>query len=254
MYACVCVRVCYYADHEYSSRQVQLSKLDTVNVGWSPGCWIMDQRRTPAQPNAVWSDVTVISADWSGPQRADSSLCRLVNHTHGHARGGKRSSGRTWDDLRIFIQVQAIACYEPAYLVGSLNASTLPNAVSFRAESYWACYSPVMNPVARLAWLRFLLHIPKRCQGPHRRQRSLPKSQPCYTDECVCPVLWSRLSASVCLCARLCFSACFPCVHVSLCPCMCVSPPLCLFCLPVCVASYVVILENEIRDGCVGSW
>lgn len=61
-----------------------------------------------------------------------------------------------------------------------------------------------MNPVARLAWLRFLLHIPGRCQGPHRRQGSLPKSQPCYTDECVSPVLWSRLSAYVFLCMPLC--------------------------------------------------
>lgn len=76
----VCL-VCYYADHECSSRRVQLSRLDTVNVGRSPGCWIMDQRRTPAQPNAVWSDVTVISADWCGPQRADSPRYRLVNHT-----------------------------------------------------------------------------------------------------------------------------------------------------------------------------
>lgn len=85
-----------------------------------------------------------------------------------------------------------------------LNAY-IPNAGSFSAYSYWACYSPVMNPVARLAWLRFLLHIPGRCQGPHRRQRSLPKSQPCYTDECVCPVLWSRLSAwaFVCMCVPL---------------------------------------------------
>lgn len=68
---CVCY-VRYYVDHECSSRRVQLSRRDTVNVGWSPGCWIMDQRRTPAQPNAVWSDVTVISTDWCGPQRADS--------------------------------------------------------------------------------------------------------------------------------------------------------------------------------------
>lgn len=84
---CVCVRafVRYYADHECSSHRVQLSRLDTVNVGRSPGCWIMDQRRTPAQPNAVWSDVTVISVDWCGPQRADSPLYKLVNHTHTHA-------------------------------------------------------------------------------------------------------------------------------------------------------------------------
>lgn len=33
---------------------------------------------------------------------------------------------------------------------------------------------------------------------------------------------------------------------------MCVSPPLRLSCLPVRVASYVVILGNEIRDECVG--
>lgn len=54
-----------------------------------------------------------------------------------------------------------------------------------------------MNPVARLAWLRFLLHIPGRCQGPHRRQRSLPKSQPCCTRECVSPVRRSSLSPYV---------------------------------------------------------
>lgn len=56
---------------------------------------------------------------------------------------------------------------------------------SFRADSHWTRYGLVMNPVARLARLRFLLHIPGRCQGPHRRQRSLPKSHPCYTDKCV---------------------------------------------------------------------
>ena len=103
------------------------------------------------------------------------------------------------------------------------------NARVFSADSYWACYSPVMNPVAHLAWLGFLLHIPGRCQGPHRRQRSLPKSQPCYTDECVCPVLWSRLSASVCLCVRLCvcmFSLCACSLSFSL-P-LCASPPQCL--------------------------
>lgn len=103
----------------------------------------------------------------------------------------------TQDDRGVFNQAQAIACYEAAFLPGSSDASVLPTAQSFSAESYWACYSPVMNPVARLAWLRFLLHIPGRCQGPHRRQRSLPKSQPCYTDECVCPVLWSKRSAYV---------------------------------------------------------
>lgn len=73
---------CYYADHECSSRRVQLSRRDTVNVGRSPGCWIMDQRRTPAQLNAVWSDVTVISADWHRPLRADSPLYGLVNQIH----------------------------------------------------------------------------------------------------------------------------------------------------------------------------
>lgn len=59
-----------------------------------------------------------------------------------------------------------------------------------RAKSYSVCYNLVMNPVAHLVWLRFLLHIPGRCQGPRRRQRSLPKSQPCYPDECVsCSVI-----------------------------------------------------------------
>lgn len=104
-----CVYVCYYADHECSSRRVQLSRLDTVNVGRSPGCWIMDQRRTPAQPNAVWSDVTVISADWCRPQRADSPLYRLVNHTHthtlrhSHARDRKRSSANAHETIRAFL-------------------------------------------------------------------------------------------------------------------------------------------------------
>ena len=37
-YKSLYVCVCYYADHECSSRQVQLSRLDTVNVGRSPGC------------------------------------------------------------------------------------------------------------------------------------------------------------------------------------------------------------------------
>lgn len=138
------------------------------------------------------------------------------------------------DDRGIFNQAQPVARYEPTYLLSSLDAYTPPNTRSFRADSYWVRYSPVMNPVARLAWLRFLLHIPGRCQGPHRRQRSLPKSQPCYTDECVCPVLWSRLSASVCLGAHLCFSAC---TSLS---------------ASVCAPTYVVTLENEIGDERVG--
>lgn len=203
--------VCYYADHECSSCRVQLSRLDTVNVGRSPGCWIMDQRRTPAQLNAVWSDVTVISVDWWRPQRADSPLYGLVNPTQPWAWQKIQLCKCTQVDRGIFNQAEAITYYEPAYLLGSLDASVRPTGHSFSADSYWACYSPVMNPVARLAWLRFLLHIPGRCQGPHRRQRSLPKSQPCYTDECVCPVLWSWLSASVCLCFF--FSACFLCMH-----------------------------------------
>lgn len=144
----------------------------------------------------LWSPLT--GADH---RELTAPLHRLVSHTQTHTQLRKRQKtqlcDRAQDDQGIFNQVKAITRYELAYLVGSLDAYTLPNAESFSADSYWACYSPVMNPVARLAWLRFLLHIPGRCQGPHRRQRSLPKSQPCYTDECVCPVLWSRLSASV---------------------------------------------------------
>lgn len=71
-WVCACVCVCDYADHECSSCRVQHSRLDTVNVGQSPGCWIMDQRRTRAQPNAAWSDVTVIFTDWCRPRRPDS--------------------------------------------------------------------------------------------------------------------------------------------------------------------------------------
>lgn len=96
--ACVC-GVRYYADHECSSRQVQFSRLDTVNVGRSPGCWIMDQRRTPAQPNAVWSDVTVISADCCGPQRADRPHYRLVHHTPGDT---KHTSSNALTGTRLF--------------------------------------------------------------------------------------------------------------------------------------------------------
>lgn len=84
--AVLSVCVCYYAGCECSSRRVQLSRRDTVNVGRSPGCWIMDQRQTPAQLNAVWSDVTVISVDCCGPQRADSPLYGLVNHTRSQER------------------------------------------------------------------------------------------------------------------------------------------------------------------------
>lgn len=184
----------------------------------------------------------LISADWCGPQRADSPLYGLVNQTHRHTHDRNYMSTSAHETIGAFSFKRT--CYEPAYLVGSLDAYALPTAQSFSADSYWACYSPVMNPVARLAWLGFLLHIPGRCQGPHRRQRSLPKSQPCYTDECVCPVLWSRLSAYVRFCLSFC--TCFLCMYGPLCPCMCFLP-LYLSCFPVRVASNVVMLGNEIN-------
>lgn len=141
--------------------------------------------------------MTVISADCCRPQRADSSLYRLVNHTQTHTHTNKHTLTQTekavllhtQDDGSIFNQAQAVTRYRAACLVGCCDAPTPLNAGSFQCRFLLSPCSPVMNPVARLAWLRFLLHIPGRCQGPHRRQRSLPKSQPCYTDECVCPVL-----------------------------------------------------------------
>lgn len=42
----------------------------------------------------------------------------------------------TQDDRGIFNQAQAITRYEPACLVGSLDASVFPNARSFSADSY----------------------------------------------------------------------------------------------------------------------
>lgn len=165
----------------------------------------------------LWSPLT--GADH---RELTALLYRLVSHTHTDTRitylcthDRKYRSTNTHE---------MITCNESAYLLSSLDAG------SFSTDSYWGRYSPVMNP-----GLRFLLHIPGRCQGPHRRQRSLPKSQPCYTDECVCPVLWSRLSSSMCLCVHLCmFSLC-----------ACLSLPLFVF-----FASYVVIPENEIKDEC----
>lgn len=166
--------MCDYAARECSSCRVQHSRLDTVNVGQSPGCWIMDQRRTPAQPNAAWSDVTVISTDWCRPQRPDSAALHtdatcMFALTHQHTRQKKKKSAKV-------IIRNHLVCYA---------ALMHRKCKCLRADSYSVCYNLVMNPVAHLVWLRFLLHIPGRCQGPHRRQRSLPKSQPCYTDECV---------------------------------------------------------------------
>lgn len=42
----------------------------------------------------------------------------------------------TQDDRGIFNQARAITRYEPACLVGSLDASVFPNARSFSADSY----------------------------------------------------------------------------------------------------------------------
>lgn len=169
-------------------------------------------------------ELTAPSTGWSTTHRANS----------------------TRDDWGIFNQAQAVARYEAAFLLGSSDVPVLPSAQSFSAESYWACYSPVMNPVARLAWLRFLLHIPGRCQGPHRRQRSLPKSQPCYTDECVCPVLWSRLSAYVFLC--LCYSGCFLCVPLH----QISSPSECCLCLRL-EMNVVGEVEGSVPSGVCSS-
>lgn len=165
---CACVCVCDYADRECSSCRVQRSRLDTVNVGRSPGCWIMDQRRTRAQPNAAWSDVTVISTDWCRPRRPDSPA------VHTGATCMFALTHQQYEGTALFVTLPW--CTEKCKCL--------------RADSYSVRYNLVMNPVAHLVWLRFLLHIPGRCQGPHRRQRSLPKSQPCYTDECVsCSVI-----------------------------------------------------------------
>lgn len=67
--------------------------------------------------------MTVISADWCGPQRTDSLLCRPLHptHTQPHTRCAQ-------DDVGIFNQAQNITCNEAVCLVGSLGAYILPNA------------------------------------------------------------------------------------------------------------------------------